>query len=339
MKRLVFALLAALSLTGSAFAQTQIDTGSITAGGADCSTPTRCASFTVPPGAVSLTLAVSGTFSATLITEASSDSGVTWFTALAVKLADGSGTSAPTTGQYAVANAGVTNIRVRCSAYVSGTAVITAVRGYATAKWLSPFLNSLTFANGTVLADTSGSGKLLITGTTPMVQLGGTTSSFPGLKRNSARMQVQLADDSGPAALDALSMTTQGGGFAFSSAADAFFLAGGATKLFMGTAPSAPSTCGTSPTVTSSNGSVVLVVTGGTGGTATGCTVTMPTASTGWVCSVNNITGSAAHRADKTTVQTASTTTSVTWEYQTVSTGAAVAFTASDVFRATCFAY
>jgi hypothetical protein len=38
-----------------------------------------------------------------------------------------------------------------------------------------------------------GAGKLAITGTTPMLQLGGTTSSFPALKRSGAQLQARLA--------------------------------------------------------------------------------------------------------------------------------------------------
>jgi hypothetical protein len=114
----------------------------------------------------------------------------------------------------------------------------------------------------------------------------------------------------------------------------------GSGKPFVSTtAVSSPTSCGTSPAVTVANGTASWVVTGGTGGTATGCTITMPGATTGWNCSIVNITAAAAHRAGVWTVQTASTTTSVTWEYQTVSTGAATAFTASDVFRGICFAY
>jgi hypothetical protein len=66
--------------------------------------------------------------------------------------------------------------------------------------------------------------------------------------------------------------------------------------------------------------------------------LTLPAATNGWNCSVTNLTAAAAHRADNT-VQTASTTTSVTLENQTKSTGAAVAWTAGDVLRVCCFAY
>jgi hypothetical protein len=200
---------------------------------------------------------------------------------------------------------------------------------------------SLIFTNGTTLADTAGSGKLLITGTTPTVQFGGTTSGSPALRASGANLESILADASGYTGFTAASISANGNGIAISNSAGALFLGGGgSTKLMFGTAPSAPSACGTSPVVAASNGSVVVVITGGTGGTATGCTVTMPTAATGWACpAIVNITQTAAHRADRTTVQTASTTTSFTFEYQTVSTGAATAFTASDVFRALCFSY
>lgn len=186
-------------------------------------------------------------------------------------------------------------------------------------------VTALRFPAGSTLTE-STSGKLLITGTTPMVLFGDATSSSPALKKNSATLQVRLADDSAFATLLA-DQFTPGNKYNL------------ATSLAFITAPSAPSSCGTSPAVTNSNGSVSFLVTGGTGGTATGCTVTMPTAAAGWNCSVVNITQTAAHRADRTTVQTASTTTSVTWEYQAVSTGAATAFTASDVFRGICFPF
>jgi hypothetical protein len=50
------------------------------------------------------------------------------------------------------------------------------------------------------------------------------------------------------------------------------------------------------------------------------------------------LTAAAGHRADNT-VQTASSTTSATIENQTKSSGAAVAWTASDIVRVSCFAY
>lgn len=164
-------------------------------------------------------------------------------------------------------------------------------------------------------------------GAANVIGIGGCTSSFPALKRNATAIDVRFGDDSGYAEVNA-------SGFNIAGA----FKVGGRI-LASASAPTAPSSCGSSPAVTTNNGTASWVITSGTGGVATGCTVTLPTATTGWNCNVTNITQTAAHRADRITVQTASTTTSATWEYQTVSTGAATAFTASDVFRGICFAY
>jgi hypothetical protein len=106
------------------------------------------------------------------------------------------------------------------------------------------------------------------------------------------------------------------------------------------TAPTIASGFGTSPSITANNGTAVILVNVGTGGTASSGVITMPTISgvTGWTCFVENITAHAAHRADDT-VQTASTAGSITIENQTKSTGAAVAWTASDIVRIIAFAY
>lgn len=174
-----------------------------------------------------------------------------------------------------------------------------------------------------------GSGAINLAGTTPRVMFGGTTAAFAMWKSTGiSAMDLRAADDS--------SYATGRGSWSVTGT-----LANNGTGNFFytTTGPSAPSSCGTSPAVTTANGSAAFVITGGTGGAATGCTLTMTAAATGWVCTINNITATAAHRADRETRQTASTTTSITFEYQIVSTGAATAFTASDVFRGICMAY
>lgn len=105
------------------------------------------------------------------------------------------------------------------------------------------------------------------------------------------------------------------------------------------TAPTIGSGFGTSPSVAANNGTAAFTVNVGTGGTASSGVVTMPAATTGWNCTVINRTGVAANRADQHTVQTATTTTSVTVQNQTISTGAALAWTASDVLALACLAY
>jgi hypothetical protein len=116
--------------------------------------------------------------------------------------------------------------------------------------------------------------------------------------------------------------------------ADAAFRLG-AKLIASATAPTIASGFGTSPTIPNNNGTVAFTVNVGTGGSATSGVITMPAAPTGWNCSVNDITAAAAHVAYNTR-QTASTVTSVTVENQTTSTGAAVAWAASDILRMAC---
>lgn len=106
------------------------------------------------------------------------------------------------------------------------------------------------------------------------------------------------------------------------------------TVFASSTAPTITSGFGTSPSI-ASNGTFAITVNVGTGGTATNGVIGMPAAATAWVCTVNNLTAAAAHRADNTR-QTARTATSVTIENQTTSTGAAVAWTASDIVLLAC---
>lgn len=107
--------------------------------------------------------------------------------------------------------------------------------------------------------------------------------------------------------------------------------------LLASTAPTISSAFGTSPSIVA-NGTSSIRVNVGTGGVATAGVLGYPTATTGWNCAVNNLTAAAAHRADNTR-QTASTTATVTIENQTTSTGAAVAWTASDIVIVKCVAY
>lgn len=113
MKR-TFALLAFLMLFAfGARGQTTFSTGgAITAGGADCSTATRCISIQLPTNAATLSVTVSGTFSATLTLEQSGDNGGNWATF----------TTTSATGLTIVPVGAITNFRVRCSSYSSGIA-------------------------------------------------------------------------------------------------------------------------------------------------------------------------------------------------------------------------
>lgn len=109
--------------------------------------------------------------------------------------------------------------------------------------------------------------------------------------------------------------------------------------VFSDTAPTIASGFGTSPSIVASNGATVFEVNVGTGGTATNGVITMPAATTGWNCSVTDLTSAAGGVADAITAQTTGGTTSVTVKNRTVSTGVAVAWDASDKLRLVCGAY
>ncbi len=111
----------------------------------------------------------------------------------------------------------------------------------------------------------------------------------------------------------------------------------GATLLVSSTAPTVASGFGVTPVITGTATSFRINV--GTGGVATGGVFAMPTAATGWNCFVENLTATAANRSDQRCVQIGSTTTGVTIQNQTISTGAALAFSASDILSVVCFAY
>lgn len=168
-----------------------------------------------------------------------------------------------------------------------------------------------------------GAGKITLTGTTPMFQLGGTTSSFPALKQSGAGLQVRLADDSNYTTITAstLNLTST---------------LGLQTTLLSVSVPTMGA-CGTSPSVTANNGTAAFSVNVGTGGTASTCVVNLPTNTTGWICDAFDITNPTTG-GGYFVKQTAGTTTSVTFTgYNTA--GAATAWTASDILRVKCTGY
>jgi hypothetical protein len=182
---------------------------------------------------------------------------------------------------------------------------------------------ALSFA-GTAGGDTTitrtAAGKLSLTGTTPMLQLGGTTSSFPALKQSGANLLVRLADDS--------------------AAATIFGNYGTSNMLISTGVPTIASGFGTSPSIPNQERARPRSrSTSAPAAPRTAASLRLPAATNGWICHVTNLTAVAANRADQATRQTASTTTSVTVQNQTLSTGAALAWTAGDVLRVSCFAY
>jgi hypothetical protein len=153
---------------------------------------------------------------------------------------------------------------------------------------------AITFGTDTTLSR-SAAGKVTLTGTTPMLQLGGITSSFPALKRSGNAFQVRLADDSAFADLTANNLLFGVGLYAI--------------NVLATTTPPTLGTCtgfGTSPAMGTTNGTAAFLVTVGTAPPAGGtCTVTLPTAATGWNCSGEFRTSTATMKETSTTTTTA----------------------------------
>jgi hypothetical protein len=133
------------------------------------------------------------------------------------------------------------------------------------------------------------------------LQLGGTTSSFPMLKRSAANILVRLADDSGYTSILAAGVSTSTLNINVASP----------VLLASSTPPTVSSGFGTSPSIVNSNGTAAFTVNVGTGGVATSGVLALPTATTGWNCFVDDRAGGVATRMSATTTTTATITAAV----------------------------
>lgn len=110
--------------------------GSLTASGADCTTAGACITLQFEGNDVaSASIQLSGTFTATVQFEASSDKGTTWVAISGTPLNSSTAvTSATTANTWKFNVASITNIRARCSAFTSApTVVIRSSRAVANA--------------------------------------------------------------------------------------------------------------------------------------------------------------------------------------------------------------
>jgi hypothetical protein len=185
---------------------------------------------------------------------------------------------------------------------------------------------ALAWPSGTTLTE-SASGVLTLTGTTPMLQLGGTTSSFPAWKANGSNIEARKADDSTVTDISGGNLLGQLG----------YKLGGSSVLLVSATAPTISSGFGTSPSIANNNGTASFVVNVGTGGAATNGVIGMPAATTGWIAFCIDLTAAAGHTGLRT-VQTASATNSITIESQN-SAGAATAWASGSLVRVIALAY
>lgn len=146
---------AAAQIVGSPQSITVVDSGT-----ACVTAPTACATFALDNSTGALTVSVSGTWTGTLTFEGTNNDGV-WTSLLATNLATAAQATTTTAGGlFTVTNAGVIKVRVRATATITGSALITAAKGLGFAR-AGPNTVSLTG-----LATTSTDGMSLLD-TTP----------------------------------------------------------------------------------------------------------------------------------------------------------------------------
>jgi len=125
-------------------------------------------------------------------------------------------------------------------------------------------------------------------------------------------------------------------GVKFTNSTTRYSILMSANTLLSVTAPTISSGFGTSPSVVANNGVGAFTVNVGTGGTATSGVIGLPTATNGWSCSCNDVTttSSSVFMCKQTAT---SATTATIGNFNT--SGAATAWTASDVIQVKCMGY
>lgn len=125
MKKLLFLILALGAICEAQ--QPGVSTnGSIGASGSSCPTAGACVNLTLPKNTAAVAIVASGTFSATLQFEESSDGGTSIVSLPCSPQPSGANvTSATAAGTWICPTSGMTNVQVRASSYSSGTPIVT----------------------------------------------------------------------------------------------------------------------------------------------------------------------------------------------------------------------
>lgn len=133
-----------------------------------------------------------------------------------------------------------------------------------------------------------------------------------------------------------LTLSSAGGLFTVPVNSTSYRLGAASGSLMISsTAPTIGSACGTSPSVSGNNGTAAFTITIGSGGTDQTCVIAMPAAATGWAADATDITSN----STRVISQTASSTTSITLQSYSRTTGLGAAFGAADVIAVKAIAW
>ncbi len=109
----------------------------------------------------------------------------------------------------------------------------------------------------------------------------------------------------------------------------------GTVKSVFAAAPTIAAGFGAGASVTTGNGTTAFLINVGTGGTASGGTIGLPTATTGWHVTINNVTNG----ASSVVAQLSSTVSGVVIANYSRTAGTAAAWAASDILNCSAIAY
>jgi hypothetical protein len=214
----------------------------------------------------------------------------------------------PGNGNFAFVTTGVNtylNGTGTSALWVNGANVLTATSTGAAVTGTLSSTGALSVPNGTSAANA--------------IQFGGSaTTGFYSTGAGIVRTPAQLISD---------------GGFNGSYTSYSFYNVNG-VRVLSATAPTIASGFGTSPSITASAGTAAFKVTVGTGGAASGV-LTFPAATTGWAVNCTDVT----NRVTIVAVAVSTSTTSVTVEAYSRTTGLASTFVAGDVLEFSALGY
>ncbi len=125
----------------------------VDSGTACVTAPTACATFNLDASTAAVTFSVSGTWTGTLTFEATNNAAI-WTSLFVTSMATGAQvTTATANGLWGVTNAGFVRVRARATAAVTGSALVTAGKGFGSVR------NTPGFVSGVLAATAGGTGQ------------------------------------------------------------------------------------------------------------------------------------------------------------------------------------